>query len=160
MRRPREGGDPEYLLAFTRHILFVDSFGQQTRWTPSLLSFVSEIISQGAPAPGQIPPWTEVAGRLPGHFILRHGRFCFCTFMKCDPMTSVSDWVPAFGEQWRSFPSCCSFSSSPRYQLWWAAIQVLQTLCYLLFLSMSSYRASFGLTLPLGLILSFVLLNS
>jgi len=31
MRRPREGGDPEYLLAFTRHILFVDSFGQQTR---------------------------------------------------------------------------------------------------------------------------------
>ena len=31
MRRRHEEGDPEYLLAFTRHILFVDSFGQQTR---------------------------------------------------------------------------------------------------------------------------------
>jgi len=31
MRRQCDGGDPEYLLAFTRHVLFVDSFGQQTR---------------------------------------------------------------------------------------------------------------------------------
>jgi hypothetical protein len=31
MRRQQSDGEPEFLLAFTRHVLFVDAFGQQTR---------------------------------------------------------------------------------------------------------------------------------
>ena len=132
MRRPREGGDPEYLLSFTRHILFVDSFGQQTRW--ALLSNVL----------GQVESKSFREPLLLDRFPLEQKLVGDCLVTSyCDMVSYILnlyilwtvtglpydfrflDWVPAAWERWRSFPSCSCFASSPC--CWWrrAAFQVL-----------------------------------
>ena len=129
MRRPRDGGDPEYLLAFTRHILFVDSFGQQTRWAlllnvlgPGLkFSFREPLLLDRFPLEQKLVGDCLVTSYcdMVGFFTLDEIRvrqandLCFL------------DRVPAARERWRSFPSCSCLSSSPC--CWWSgtAFQVL-----------------------------------